>query len=405
MLRTTAQLFTRRAFSSSSPSCEAVKSSTLGNGLKVVSVDDGSNFSSVGLFIDAGARHERCSNLGSSHALSRLATYSTFNRSQVRVTHDIENVHNFNVCRGREKTAITAGSLRSESSATARLLVDLARPRCIEYEIRGIAEAVNADTAAAQADPAKYLEDELHSAAFRSVGLGRSLYAHNAEALTQEQIIEYLFSNWTAANSVLVATNVNHDEICSELERQGGFTNHVEGFISERASGQAYFGGESRRQTNGDVHLAVGFKGYSQSEGGQDVQPVLAQLFSARLGASWCSNSHTYSDNGLISFATKVGSGDGASAVESLVSALKGAPFTAEEVQAAKNAVNAKTSLNNQDAVHHLASLVIPAGNVNGVTVDQVNAAAKSVLSSKVSLASTGNLARLPSANSIESAL
>jgi predicted Zn-dependent peptidase len=400
MLRNATQLFAR-SYSSEA----AVKTSVLGNGLKVVSVDDGTNFSSLGLFIEAGSRHERCSSLGTSHALSRLATYSTFNRSNVRVIHDVENVHNFNLCRGRERTAITASSLRGESGATARLLLDVARPRCIEYEIKGIVDAVNNDTAAAQADPCKFLEDELHSAAFRSVGLGRSLYAHNAGSLTQEQILEYLFSNWTAATSVFVATNVNHDEIVSELEAQGGFKNHVEGFTVDRAAGQPYVGGESRRQTNGDVHFAAAFKGYSATEGGQDVQPLLAQLFSARLGPSWCANSHTYSDNGLLSFATTVGSGAGDSAVEALVSGLKGASFTAEEVQAAKLAVAAKATLNNEVAAHRLASLIVPAGNVNAVTVDQVNAAAKSVLSSKVSLASTGNLARLPSANTIESAL
>ena len=191
----------------------------------------------------------------------------------------------------------------------------------------------------------------------------------------------------------------------SALEAQGGFTNHVEGFIQERSAGQPYVGGESRRQANGDVSLAVAFKGLSATEGGQDVQPLLAQLFSARLGASWAVNSHTYSDNGLLSFATSTGAGAGEGAVEALVAGLKGAAFSAEEVAAAKKAVAVKTSLNNQEAVNRLASLVVPAGDVNAVSVEAVNAAAKSVLSSKVSMASTGNLARLPSANAIESAL
>ena len=401
MLRNATQLFTR-AYSAEA---SAVKTTVLGNGLKVVSMDDGTNFSSMGLFIEAGARHERCNSLGSSHALSRLATYSTFNRSNVRLVHDVENVYNFNINTGRERTAITAGSLRDESVATAQLLLDVARPRCIEYEIRNIAGAVNSDTAAAQSNPCKYLEDEIHSAAFRSVGLGRSLYAHNAQNLTQEQIIEYLFSNWTAPNTVFAATNVNHDEIVAALQAQGGFTNHVEGFIQERSAGQPYVGGESRRQTNGNVALAVAFKGLSAVEGGQDVQPLLAQLLSARLGASWCVNSYTYSDNGLLSFATSVGGGAGEGAVEGLVSGLKGASFSAEEVAAAKKAVAVKASLSNQDSIGRLASLVTPAGDVNAVSVEAVNAAAKSVLSSKVSMASTGNLARLPSANAIESAL
>lgn len=402
MLRNATQLFTR-AYSAEA---SAVKTSVLGNGMKVVSMDNGTNFSSMGLFIEAGARHESCNSLGSSHALSRLATYSTFNRSNVRLVHDVENVYKFNIDTGREKTAITAGTLRDESVATAQLLLDVARPRCIEYEIRNVAGAINSDTAAAQADPSKFLEDEIHSAAFRSVGLGRSLYARNAENLTQEQILEYLFSNWTAPNTVFAATNVNHDEIVAALEAQGGFTNHVEGFIQkERSAGQPYVGGESRRQTNGNVALAVAFKGLSAAEGGQDVQPVLAQLLSARLDASWCANSYTYSDSGLLSFATSVSGGAGEGAVESLVSALKGASFSAEEVAAAKKAVNVKASLSNQDPVGRLASLVAPAGDVNAVSVEAVNAAAKSMLSSKVSMASTGNLARLPSANAVESAL
>jgi predicted Zn-dependent peptidase len=398
MLRTGTQLFAR-CYSS-----EAVKSTVLKNGLRVVSVDDGTNFSSMGLFIEAGSRHERCNSLGTSHALTRLATYSTFNRSKIRLTHDVENVHAFNICRGREMTAFTASSLRGESAATAGLLVDVARPRCIEYEIRDVAPALNADTVAAQADDCKFLEDELHSAAFRSVGLGRSLYARDAGSLTQEQIIEYLFSNWTASNSVFAATNVDHDEIVSALEAQNSFTNHVEGFIQDRATGQQYFGGESRRQTNGAVSLAVAFKGLSATEGGKDVQPVLAQAYATRLGASWCVNSHTYTDNGLLSFSTSAASGAGEGAVEALLSGLK-APVTAEELQAAKTAVEAKTRLQNQEPASRLASIALPGGNVSAVTLDQVNAAAKASLSSKVSMASTGNLARLPSASAIESAL
>jgi len=401
MLRNTAQLFTR----SYSSQASAVQTTVLSNGLKVVSVDDGTNLSSMGLFIEAGARHERCNSLGASHALSRLATYSTFNRSAVRLVHDVENVHNFNICTGRERTAITAESLRDESSATAKLLLDVARPRCIEYEIRAVAEALNNDTAAAQADPSKYLEDEIHSAAFRSVGLGRSLYARKAQNLSQEQIIEYLFSNWTAPNTVFAATNVNHDEIVSALEEQGGFTNHVEGFIQERSSGQPYVGGESRTQDNGAVHLAVAFKGLSETEGGRDIQPLLAQLFSARMGADWCVKSHTYTDNGLLAFATSTGSGAGETAVEALVSGLKGSTFSTDEVAAAKNSLVVQTSLKNQESVSRLASLVVPAGDVSAVSVDAVNAAAKSILSSKVSMASVGNLARLPNATAIESAL
>jgi len=382
----------------------AVKSTVLNNNLRVITVDEQGPFSTIGLFLNAGSRHEVCSGLGASHALARLATTSTFNRSAIRLTHDIENLHNFQIQRGRETTAITVQATRDEAANASSLLLDVARPRCLEFEIRDIAEALAHDSECALGCPVASLEDEAHSTAFRAVGLGRSLYARKTN-FTQEEIIKYLFSNWKAENAVVAALNVDHDQLVSALSKPF-FQNAVDGFdVPRTPKASNYVGGESRHFSSDRLSFAVGFRGLSHTEGGKDLQKVIVRLLSNKLGKTWRASSFTYSDNGLVTFSASSSAKEISSLVDTFASTLKGAKFSATEVEAAKKAVESLSRANLDGPLTRLQSLVVNCGDVKTVTADQVNKAVTQILSSSVTLVSRGNSAHLPPPSYIEAKL
>jgi predicted Zn-dependent peptidase len=353
---------------------KAAEVTVLPNGLKVLSVDNGGPLASLGVVLAAGARHEKCNSLGASHVLSRLASFSTFNRSSVRLTNDLENVHSFQVQRGREATSFSCQVLREEVPSAASLLLDIARPRVLEYEIRDVADAVVADTEEALSSPDLFLEDEVHSTAFRAVGLGRSLYARSA-SLTQEQLIGYLFSNWRAEFATVVGVNVPHQQLVDAAGASGNFKDHVEGFVTPRTlKASEYRGGESRKYSSDAVHFSLGFRGLSHAEGGKDVQAVLVRLLSKRLGGQWRASSFSYSDAGLITLSSSSSAASAtASQIESAANALKGASFSQGEVEAAKKAVSAQWGVCLQSSpAALLKTLVFGGANVSAVTADQV---------------------------------
>jgi predicted Zn-dependent peptidase len=387
-------------------SCPSSSVSVLPSGLRVVSLDENGPLTTLGLFINAGSRNEMCSALGVSQALSRLVSYSTFNRSSVRLIHDIENYHHFGVMRGREQTAIGLQSLRSEVPSAATLLLDMARPRCIEYEIRELAHALEDDTSNALACPFSYLEDEAHSTAFRAVGVGRSLYARRS-SFSQEEIIRYLFSNWRAENSVVAAINVDHQQLVNALSSApDAFQNAVDGFASPQTPKKCeYVGGESRRLTCDSLSFTVGFRGLSQSEGGNDLQRVIIHLLGNKLGQNWQSNAFTYSDTGLVTFSTKATSDESASSlVNHLITNFKGVKFTDADVKNAVEAVKAN-AFAMTDCPYTRLTCLLNECKPSEMSVECVNKTVASMLSSPVTLVSTGNSARLPSPSFIEAAL
>jgi predicted Zn-dependent peptidase len=382
----------------------AVRSTVLPNNLRVVTVDEQGPLSTIGLFFNAGSRNEVCSGLGVSHVLSRLATTSTFNRSAVRLIHDIENLQNFQIQRGRETTAITVQATRGEALNASNLLLDISRPRCIEYEIRDAAEALAHDTESALSCPSLSLEDEAHSTAFRAYGLGRSLYARKTD-FSQEEVIKYLFSNWKADNAVVAALNVDHDQLVSALSKPL-FQNAVDGYdVPRTPKASTYFGGESRQFSSERLSFAIGFRGLSQTEGGKDLQKVVVRLLSNKLGKNWRASSFSYSDSGLVTFSSTSSAKEIATLVDSFTTSFKGAKFSASEVEAAKKAVESLSRACRDDPVSRLQSLVVKCGDVKTVTADQVNKAVAQILSSSVTLVSKGNSAHLPPPSYIEAKL
>ena len=381
----------------------------LPNGLRVLSLDQGGPLSSLGLFIQAGSRHERCGSLGSSHYLARPATYTTFNRSSVRLTNDLENVHAFQVSRGREYTSFSCQVLRDEVPSTASLLLDMARPRALEYEIRDVSEAVAADSAAALSTPSLLLEDEAHNTAFRAAGLGRSLYSRSSTNLQQEQIVRYLFNNWRPEFSTLVGVNVPHAQLVEAAKAPENFKDHVEGLATPRTPGNpiAYRGGESRKYTVDPLQFALGFRGLSHAEGGKDIQPVVVHLLQKRLGDHWKGSSFTYTDAGLVVFSSFSPSASATSTIiKTAAESMKNGPFSEAEVEGAKRAVRAQCGVCAQSSpAALLKSLVCGGGNVAAVTADQANKFAIAIVSSPVTLVSVGNSGHLPPTYMIEEIL
>jgi len=100
---------------------------TLPNGLRIVSeAMPGLASASVGVWVQAGARHERAEQNGIAHFLEHMAFKGTATRSALQIAEEIENVGGYiNAYTSRETTAYYARVLGEDVPLAMDLIADI----------------------------------------------------------------------------------------------------------------------------------------------------------------------------------------------------------------------------------------------------------------------------------------
>lgn len=169
------------------PAVGSVETTTLPNGVRVASQDNGGPVAAFGLYVGVGSRNETPYSAGMSHLLERLAFKGSTARSKYRMVRDMERTGAiFGASASREVLAYSAEGLRERVSEIVGIITETAvtpvasvsEPGSIEWDTA--MEEIQAQTAVmrdqlrdASNDAAGVVTEALHGAAFHGNTLGK----------------------------------------------------------------------------------------------------------------------------------------------------------------------------------------------------------------------------------------
>merc|ERR1719329_1152847 len=114
--------------------------SKLENGLKIASVDRQGLTASLGLFVNAGSRHESSANFGVSHMVELMTYKSTAHLSHLRTVKTLEQLggHHTSTCKaGREETVYQVDVMREFVPLVVPLMIgNVLFPRLLPWEVK-----------------------------------------------------------------------------------------------------------------------------------------------------------------------------------------------------------------------------------------------------------------------------
>ncbi len=242
---------------------------TLPNGLRVATVVMPSvQTASVGVWVDAGARHERPEVNGVAHMLEHMAFKGTRRRSARVIAEEIENVGGqLNAYTSRENTAYYARVLADDLPLAADILADILQHSTFEPdELERERGVILQEIGQVMDTPDDLIFDLFQETAFPDQSLGRSILGPAAivGAMSRDQLTGYMAEHYAPGRMVLAAAGkVDHAqlvalgaELFSDLPANAGAKKTVE-------KGR-YASGEHRKERDLEqVHLILGLPAFS----------------------------------------------------------------------------------------------------------------------------------------------
>ena len=155
-----------------------VQLETLSNGFRIVTEHmPGFASASLGVWIDAGSRHESVEENGIAHFLEHMAFKGTGRRSARQIAEEIEDVGGYlNAYTSRERTAYYARILSPDVALALDLIADILRdPKMAEAEIETERGVILQEIGQARDTPDDIIFDWLQETAFPEQPMGRAI--------------------------------------------------------------------------------------------------------------------------------------------------------------------------------------------------------------------------------------
>ncbi|KAG2381952.1 hypothetical protein C9374_005744 [Naegleria lovaniensis] len=416
--------------------------STLPNGLNVVSTDSTSRgVSVVSLFVNAGSRFETYRTSGVSHFVEKFFFSGTNNRSLLRLVTELQKTGaTVSAQAGRENIVYQTEALRESVPQVLELISNsVLQGRLHPWDLEPKTEAVKRDISEFQNNPQFVLNEALHNIAFNGETLGRSLLCppHNVSKIDTDVILSYMDNLFVAPRMTLVGTNISHDEL---KELAAALFGSIPTQVSQRPEGELftfdkseYVGGDYQIHdlSGNGVHAILAYKGPSLNSTTQAPYLVLNEFLGQTSNKYTASIHHTasrlaktvknvefgssfvtsYSDNGLFGvYLSGKSAKEVSQAVEKVVSELNSVDknLTQDAFEGAKNhallklynSVSSSLGLNEHNATYGSVQEVAQA--ISNITLQEVQQAAKTLLQSKPTLVSYGNLDRMIKVRNIQ---
>ncbi|MEM8631990.1 MAG: pitrilysin family protein [Pseudomonadota bacterium] len=266
-----------------------VRLHTLSNGFRIVTeLMPGLQSASVGVWVNAGGRHESSEQNGIAHFLEHMAFKGTEQRSALQIAEVIEDVGGYiNAYTSRETTAYYARVLGADVPLALDVIADILRnpafdPSEIEVERHVILQEIGQvnDT------PDDIIFDWLQEAAYPGQPLGRTILgpAERVSAFERTDLAGFVQDNYGPGQMILAAAGaVDHDRIVEDAERLFG---DMPAQGQSTAISARFEGGE--RQVSRDLeqaHFALAFEG----PGYRDDGIFTAQIFATAFGGGMSS--------------------------------------------------------------------------------------------------------------------
>lgn len=267
----------------------SVRLHTLSNGFRIVTEHmPGLKSASVGIWIDAGGRHERADQNGIAHFLEHMAFKGTKRRSALQIAEEIEDVGGYiNAYTSREMTAYYARVLQDDVPLALDVISDIVlnpvfEPAEIEIE-RGV---ILQEIGQALDTPDDVLFDWLQEVAYPDQAMGRTILgpSERVSGFARDDLSAFVAQHYGPQNMILAAAGaVDHDRIIAEAEALFGHLPRGPESLIEPAQ---FLGGERHEVRELEqVHFALAF----QSPGYLDDTVYDAQVYATAMGGGMSS--------------------------------------------------------------------------------------------------------------------
>lgn len=206
------------------PAVEFVRRSELPGGLRVVTEFVPSvRSASVGVWVGVGSRDEGQSVAGAAHFLEHLLFKSTPTRSAVEIAQAVDAVGGeLNAFTAREHTCYYAHVLDTDLELAVDLVADVVlRGRCAAEDVELERDVVLEEIAMRDDDPEDTLGDVFLSAMFGQHPVGRPVIGsvESISTMTRAQLHSFHVRRYTPERMVVaVAGNVDHDHVVALVQ-------------------------------------------------------------------------------------------------------------------------------------------------------------------------------------------
>lgn len=415
-----------------------LKITRLENGLTVVTeAMPGVATATLGVWVGAGSRHERVEEQGLSHLIEHMAFKGTHTRSARRIAEDIENVGgDINAATSAEGTSYTARVLGEDAGTALEVLGDILTESLFDAgELAREKSVILQEYAAIEDTPDDVVYEAFTEAAFPDQPMGRPIIGkpETINSFDRTMIEAYIAREYTPDRIVLAAAGaIGHEAIVEAAERHFGGLKPVQA----PETVPAVYGGGDRRMPKKleQANLVLGLPGLSFRDPGYYALHMFAQVLGGGLtsrlwhevretrGLAYEIQSFHWSfyDCGLFGIGAGTSGGDLAELVDVTLAATKKAAEDADTVEVARAKAQLKVAL--------LSALETPGGRiernarqimawgrvippqeviakVDAVTVDDVRAAGRRLLTGAPTLAAIGPIKKLPTLERITATL
>jgi len=262
---------------------------TLGNGLRIVSERmPGLESVALGIWIEAGTRHETAPENGIAHFLEHMAFKGTERRSALDIAEQIEDVGGqLNAYTSRERTAYFARVLPEDLPLALDILADILRaPALAETEIELERGVILQEIGEVLDTPDDVIFDWLQETAFPDQPMGRAILGppERVQGFGAGDLRRFIASHYNPGRMILSAAGaVDHDELVRRAE--GLFADMAARPVGAGEPAR-YRGGEHRVERGLEqAHLALALP----APGYRDPDYYAAQILSVALGGGMSS--------------------------------------------------------------------------------------------------------------------
>lgn len=261
----------------------------LPNGLRIVTeAMPGLQSASVGLWVEAGGRHETAEQNGIAHFLEHMAFKGTRRRSALRIAEEIEDVGGYiNAYTSREMTAYYARVLSGDVLMALDVIADIVlNPLFRKADIETERHVILQEIGQALDTPDDIIFDWLHEVSYPGQSFGRTILGpeERVSAFRKADFEAFTGRHYGPDQMILSAAGgVEHDAIVAAAERIFGGLKPV----GKSAMEPARFEGGERREVKDleQVHFALSFEG----PGYRDDKVYTAQVYATAMGGGMSS--------------------------------------------------------------------------------------------------------------------
>ncbi len=268
-----------------------IQTHTLSNGFQIVTeAMPGLKSTSIGIWVQAGGRHERVEQNGIAHFLEHMAFKGTKTRTALQIAETIEDVGGYiNAYTSREMTAYYARVLEDDVALGLDVIADILLnpvfdPAEIEVE-RGV---ILQEIGQTNDTPDDIVFDWLQEAAYPNQALGRTILGptERVSAFSREDLNGFVGEHYGPNQMILAAAGgLDHDAIVKQAEALFGHLSPIE--RPTNLIQPAAFGGGERREIKQleQVHFALALEGPNY----RDPAIYTAQIYASAMGGGMSS--------------------------------------------------------------------------------------------------------------------